>query len=157
MPVLIEPAGTDRFADLQRLYALLEVSGDPVVSEREAARRYAAILARPDHELYVAVDDGDGAVVGTYALAFLPGLTHGARDSAIVEDVVVAADHRGRGIGRQMMEDALRRCRARDCYKLVLSSHLQRDAAHRFYEGLGFAKHGFSFLMNLEAPARSTP
>ena len=33
------------------------------------------------------------------------------------------------------------------CYKLVLSSHLQRHEAHGFYEGLGFRKHGFSFLI----------
>ncbi len=145
MDLHIEPATAADFNDLWRLYGLLEVAGDPVVSLQEAERRYQGILARPDHTIYLA--RLDGKVVGTYALVFLPGLPHGARDSAVVEDVVVEAACRGRGLGKRMMQDALARSRARACYKLVLSSHLQREAAHRFYEGLGFTKHGFSFLM----------
>lgn len=145
MDALIKPATPAHFEGLWQLYKLLEVEGDPVVSAQDAERRFASILARPEHTIYMA--EAAGAVVGTYALAFLPGLTHGARDSAIVEDVVVAPEQRGRGIGKHMMLDALERCRRRGCYKLVLSSHLQRDKAHRFYERLGFSKHGFSFLM----------
>ena len=145
MDLHIEPATAADFESLWRLYALLEVAGDPVVSLQEAERRYQGILARPDHAIYLA--RLGGKVVGTYALVFLPGLPHGARDSAVVEDVVVEPACRGRGLGKRMMQDALARSRARDCYKLVLSSHLQREAAHRFYEGLGFTKHGFSFLM----------
>lgn len=141
----IKRATPGHFEGLWQLYGLLAVAGDPVVSRQDAERRFADILGRTDHTIYLA--EVGGKVVGTYALAFLPGLTHGARDSGIVEDVVVAPDQRGRGIGTWMMRDALERCRGRGCYKLVLSSHLQRDEAHRFYEGLGFSKHGFSFLM----------
>ncbi len=145
MDVHVRAALPKDFPALWRLYELLGVAGDPVVSAQHAERRYAEILALPGHAIYLATSGV--AVVGTYALAFLPGLTHGARDSAIVEDVVVAPEQRRHGIGKLMMQDALERCRQRDCYKLALSSHLQRDAAHRFYEGLGFHKHGFSFLM----------
>jgi GNAT superfamily N-acetyltransferase len=38
-------------------------------------------------------------------------------------------------------------CRAKGCYKLVLSSNQKREDAHRFYEKLGFTKHGYSFLI----------
>jgi GNAT superfamily N-acetyltransferase len=142
----ITPATPAHFDELWQLYELLAVEGDPVVTRPEAEQRFAAILSRrPDHTIYMA--ESGGEVVGTYALVFLPGLTHGARDSGIVEDVVVNPDRRGSGIGSWMMRDALERCRERGCYKLVLSSHLQRQKAHRFYEGLGFNKHGFSFLM----------
>lgn len=141
----IRPATPAHFEDLWQLYGLLAVEGDPTVSAQAAEQRFAALLARPDHTIYMA--EADGEVVGSYALVFVPGLTHGARDSAIVEDVVVAPEQRGRGIGKWMMRDALERCRLRGCYKLVLSSHLQRAQAHRFYEGLGFSKHGFSFLV----------
>ena len=145
MEPLIRPATPEDFDSLWQLYKLLEVDGDPTVSPREAEHGFTAILARPEHTIYMA--ESSGEIVGTYALVFVPGLTHGARDSAVVEDVVVALDQRGRGVGRWMMRDALERCRQRGCYKLVLSSHLQREKAHRFYEGLGFSKHGFSFLM----------
>ena len=60
---------------------------------------------------------------------------------------MVASDARGQGIGRTMMRFAMQRCAARGCYKLALSSHLCREEAHRFYEALGFGKHGYSFLV----------
>ena len=50
-----------------------------------------------------------------------------------------------RGVGKAMMRFARARCRKAGCYKLALSSNLKRAAAHRFYESLGFEKHGFSF------------
>jgi hypothetical protein len=44
-----------------------------------------------------------------------------------------------------MMRFALDRCCEAGCYKMALSSNLRRPAAHRFYESLGFARHGYSF------------
>ena len=55
----------------------------------------------------------------------------------------------GRGIGRAMMEHALSEARQAGCYKLALSSHLMRRDAHRFYESLGFERHGYSFAVFL--------
>ena len=141
----IRPATGSDFGELQALYRFLHVAGDPEISAVEAKRRYADILGRPEQTIYIA--EAAGKAIGTYALIFIPGLTHGARDSAIVEDVVVSPDQRNNGIGKRMMADAMERCRQRGCYKLVLSSHLQRPDAHRFYERLGFSKHGFSFLI----------
>ena len=37
-------------------------------------------------------------------------------------------------------------CRRAGCYKLALSSNLKRADAHRFYDSLGFERHGFSFV-----------
>ena len=68
---------------------------------------------------------------------------------AIVEDVIVERRARGHGVGRGMMEFAMNRARAKGCYKLMLSSNVQRGDAHRFYEALGFEKHGYSFAVSL--------
>ena len=48
-----------------------------------------------------------------------------------------------------MMQFALDLCRAKGCYKLMLSSNAKREHAHAFYESLGFERHGFSFRVNL--------
>jgi GNAT superfamily N-acetyltransferase len=48
-----------------------------------------------------------------------------------------------------MMKDAMRRAAQAGCYKLALSSGLHRPEAHRFYEALGFRKHGHSFVVEL--------
>ena len=50
------------------------------------------------------------------------------------------------GVGKAMMEHAREQCRLAGCYKLALSSNLRREAAHRFYEALGFERHGYSFV-----------
>ena len=47
---------------------------------------------------------------------------------------------------RAMMEHAREACRKAGCYKLALSSNLRREDAHKFYDSLGFERHGFSFV-----------
>lgn len=127
------------------LMRALDVGTEPALAPATAQVRFLALTATPAHRIYVA--EQGTRTVGTFALTFVGGLAHGARPSCVVEDVVVAADCRGQGIGRSMMRFAMRVCAAEDCYKLVLSSHVQREAAHRFYEGLGFRRHGYSFLI----------
>jgi GNAT superfamily N-acetyltransferase len=139
---LAEPADVPA---LLALYKLLDI--EPNKSDMPIAQAlacFADLTANPLHRIYVA--ELEQQIVGTFALIFVGGLPHGARDSCIVEDVVVARDRQGAGIGTRMMNFAMEQCAARDCYKLVLSSHVNRGDAHRFYEGLGFRKHGYSYL-----------
>ena len=84
----------------------------------------------------------------------MDNLGHLGAPSGIVEDVVVDPACHSRGIGQAMMRFAIERCRERQCYKLMLSSNAKRERAHAFYEALGFARHGYSFRIELErAPA----
>jgi ribosomal protein S18 acetylase RimI-like enzyme len=82
----------------------------------------------------------------------MDNIGHLGTPSAVVEDVAVAPACQGRGIGRRMMAHALDLARAKGCYKLALSSNLKREAAHGFYESLGFEKHGFSFRVLFDRP-----
>jgi GNAT superfamily N-acetyltransferase len=113
-------------------------------SARAVWRRFAAY---PDYRLYVA--EIEGAIVGSYALLVMDNLGHRGAPSAVVEDVVVEPAQQGKGVGRAMMCHALAQARRRSCYKLALSSNVKRDRAHAFYEGLGFTRHGYSFLVEL--------
>jgi GNAT superfamily N-acetyltransferase len=79
----------------------------------------------------------------------MDNLGHGGAPEGVVENVVVEGSRRGRGIGRAMMRFAMDRCADAGCYKMVLSSNLRREAAHRFYEDLGFTLHGLSFSVGL--------
>ena len=130
------------------MYGQLEVDAGDVLSIEEARAVVQRFRAYPDYKLYVACLDA--AVVGTFALLIMDNLAHRGARSAVVEDVVVVAAHQGRGIGRQMMRFALERCREAGCYKMALSSNRRRAAAHRFYESLGFVRHGYSFSMEME-------
>ena len=145
MDATIRPARMDDLLALLELYKLLEVANEAPLPWERAHAKLLDILSSAHHRIYVA--ESDNTVVGTFALIFIGGLPHRARDSCVVEDVVVAAARQGEGLGKTMMEFARERCAERDCYKLVLSSHVRREAAHRFYESLGFDRHGYSFLV----------
>ena len=139
-----------RLPDLERLLALyraLDVGPEPALPLADAQAKFLDLTWNPGHRIYVAVTDEE--IVGTFALITIGGLAHGARHSYIVEDVVVAEGMRGLGIGRTMMRFAMEACASERGYKLVLSSHLRREEAHGFYEGLGFRKHGYSFLLDI--------
>jgi len=86
------------------------------------------------------------------ALLIMDNLGHRGAPSAIIESVVVAPEHQSQGIGRRFMEHALEVARARGCYKAILSSNFGRERAHRFYESLGFERHGHSFRIHLDGP-----
>lgn len=146
MDLLIRPARTEDLAQLLSLYRLLDIAPREPMPLEQARAHFLALMDDPRHTIYVA--ELDDRMVGTFALIFLGGLPHGARDSCVVEDVVVSREVQGQGIGRRMMRFAMEQSARRRCYKLVLSSHLERAAAHRFYEGLGFRTHGYSFLID---------
>lgn len=130
-------------ADLPAIVRML--ADDPLGAARERVadplpatyvRAFAAIAADPNNELLVA--DQGGGVVGVLQLTFLPSLTWQGRWRAMVEGVRVVAGARGSGVGQAMMEEAIRRARARGCGMVQLTTDKARPDAHRFYERLGF-------------------
>ena len=156
MDITIRAARLSDVATLLELYKALDVGSDPELSMASAQQKFENLTARPEHRIYVA-QEGE-RIVGTFALIFLGGLAHGALPSCVVEDVVVVDGLRGRGIGKLMMRCAMQACADEKCYKLVLSSHVQREQAHRYYEGLGFRRHGYSFLIDpVSDPLRREP
>ncbi|MBF9035398.1 GNAT family N-acetyltransferase [Rhodobacterales bacterium HKCCE2091] len=108
-------------------------AGDP------AYRAALAAIDRDPNQL-LAVAELDGAVVGTLQLTFLPGLSNRGAWRCMVEAVRVDAAQRGQGLGAEMMDWAVSRARARGCATVQLGSHLSREAAHRFYERIGFVR-----------------
>ncbi|HEY33338.1 MAG TPA: GNAT family N-acetyltransferase [Dehalococcoidia bacterium] len=104
---------------------------------------YEQVHAMPGHELIVAEENGE--VIGTMVLLIVPNLSHSGLPWAVVENVVTDQRFQRQGIGRLMMEYAIKRAREAGCYKLQLSSSKTREGAHHFYENLGFeaSAHGF--------------
>lgn len=125
--------------------------GDAQTLPIEQARAVLAEFARyPNYRLFVACEGSE--VVGSYALLVMHNLAHCGTPSAIAEDVVVTQHRRSQGIGRQLMAHAVAEAARAGCYKLALSSNGKRHAAHAFYEGLGFERHGLSFVIQPIAP-----
>jgi GNAT superfamily N-acetyltransferase len=123
--------------DFEQVLALLSQMhlNDRVRSSDALAATFAAMVDSPSRALLVATEAG--AVVGTLDLFAIENLTHGGRPWAGVENVVVDAGHRRRGIGGALMEAAIALATAAGCYKLQLVSHDRRDAAHGLYVAAG--------------------
>lgn len=150
--VQFRPATIDDVADIVQLIiddqlgAGRDTAGPPLPQEYHAA--FQAIAADRNQLLVVAV--ADHRIVATTQLSFLPGLArHGAWRMQI-EAVRVASDHRGRGIGRRLMQWCIDVGRERGCTLAQLTSDASRTDAHRFYRSLGFVDSHVGFKLLLD-------
>ena len=74
------------------------------------------------------------------AAMFFPEFsTHRGRPGVFVQDLWVAEERRGGGLGRRMLAAVLHEARAWQAVYMKLSAHATNPVAVRFYERLGFA------------------
>jgi GNAT superfamily N-acetyltransferase len=126
-----------------RLYAQPDLDDGKVLSLSEAERVFERMAQYPNYKIHVAVCEA--RIVGTFALLIMDNLGHLGAPSAVIEDVAVEPQWQGRGVGTSMMEYAFELTKKEGCYKVVVSSNLERKRAHAFYESLCFERHGYSF------------
>ncbi|MCR9140967.1 MAG: GNAT family N-acetyltransferase [bacterium] len=128
--------------DLPELAGLLgylfEQEPEMTVDSQAQLRGLEMILNQPEiGELFVA-DSGD-AILGMVNLLYTVSTSLGAR-VAILEDVIVAPDGRGRGIGSQLIQEALRSAEVRGCKRVTLVTDPDNVRAQRLYESFGFER-----------------
>jgi GNAT superfamily N-acetyltransferase len=145
--IVIREASEADLGAVLRAYDEADIGGGVSFTVDEAREHFARLREYPSYRVFVA--ETDGTVAGTYALIILDNLAKRGARAGVVEDVAVLPAFQGRGIGRAMMDHAREECRRAGCYKMTLSSNVAREGAHRFYDALGFERHGYSFLMRL--------
>jgi ribosomal protein S18 acetylase RimI-like enzyme len=79
----------------------------------------------------------EGQIVGSLTLVVFP-IPTGAR--AWIEDVVVDASVRGKGVGEALNQKALELARNDGAVTVDLTSRPSREAANRLYQRIGFVK-----------------
>jgi len=92
-------------------------------------------LSDPACTVLVARATKDSPVIGMITLVLYEVLT-GMR--ARIEDLVVAPERRGSGVGAQLVEAAVSKAQAAGAEVVDLTSNPQRQAANRLYLRLGF-------------------
>jgi GNAT superfamily N-acetyltransferase len=138
--------------DLPRLLDLYEQLAEGMGHHPATAGQAAAALAEisaqgPGRTLLVALLDG--WVAASLDLVIVsPSLTHAGHPWAAVENVVVDAVARRRGVGRALMEEAIRRSREAGCHRVQLLSSNRRTEAHAFYRALGFETSAVGFRLH---------
>ena len=146
MDLIIRKATLDDVKNILNIYAEALDNGK-VITVEKAQEIFLKQQQYPNYQVFIALYEQQ--TVGTFALLIMENMAHNGTPSAVVEDVGVLPTMQGKGIGKLMMEFALKYSKEKGCYKMSLSSNLRREKAHQFYESLGFKKHGFSFLMDL--------
>ncbi|WP_410574092.1 GNAT family N-acetyltransferase [Amycolatopsis sp. cmx-4-61] len=110
-------------------------------------RAFDEIDADP-HQLLVVVTVGDKPV-GTLQLTIIPGLARRGALRGQIEAVRIHADHRGAGLGADLVRWAIDESRRRECALVQLTSDTSRTEAHRFYQRLGFIPSHTGFKLKI--------
>jgi len=92
-------------------------------------------ILQEDNHVIFAVCSIENQIVGIALLATYKVIS-GHR--GMVEDVVVDTEHRGKGIGRKLMEKLLEEAKHRNLDSVLLFSGHHREAAISLYKSLGF-------------------
>ncbi|GAA2305200.1 hypothetical protein GCM10010234_55660 [Streptomyces hawaiiensis] len=134
MKIDVRPAVERDVSALLALYSELNPDDAPL-AQASADAIWAAISRQQGRTVLVA--DVGGTVAGTADCIVLPNLTRGGRAILFVENVVVADSFQRSGVGRQLMEAAVRLGEAAGCYKVQLLA-ADDEYVHTFYKACGF-------------------
>lgn len=132
--------------DYEQVYALwMTVKGFAMRSIDDSREGVCRFLARNPHTSVVA--EADGRIVG----AILCG--HDGRRGCLYH-VCVAADHRRRGIGTEMVVFAMEALKAEGISKVSLIAFTANDIGNAFWRRIGWTKREdlnyYDFVLNRE-------
>lgn len=139
-------------SDLAAIVAML--ADDHLGAQRESPsdltpyiRAFERMASNPDIQQIVATQDDE--IVATMQLTLIPGLSHQGTTRLHIEGVRVRSDLRSAGIGSVLITWAIDYAREHDCGMIELTTNKSREAAHRFYERIGFEQSHLGYKLLL--------
>jgi len=107
------------------------------------AHHYAEFLGSQldDPDALVLVAEQDARVIG-YAFVVMEGYDYKSLrgPAALLHDVLVDPDHRGRGVGRRLLDETLSIVQARGARQIVLSTAERNEPAQQLFARIGFRR-----------------
>jgi len=137
--LLIRPARSEDENDILSLMRLIPANANLTPEEIQAVR----VRFRESTALEVLAAESQGEVVGFLVLSYVPALT-GLR--AWIDDIAVDPKHRRHGIGRSLVEAAIRSASRHGATHLFMDTSRGDPDARRFYRACGFAEDGVAPL-----------
>ena len=129
-----------------------------LAASRGTSEGYASFISTqledPDKAVLVAVNNGD--VIG-YAYAAVEGYNYMALrgPAGVLHDIIVDPEHRGRGVGRLLLDATLEFFRSRGVPRVVLQTAERNKAAQRLFARMGFRRTMIEMTCELDDPAIS--
>jgi glucosamine-phosphate N-acetyltransferase len=145
-------AGTDGSVQIRRLeladhergfvVLLSQLSSCPDLTASEFATRFAELAAHSDDHVILVAEDSSAQerrVLATGCLFVERKFLRGGGKVGHVEDVVVDAAARGKGLGLRLVRRLVEIAREAGCYKVILDCTLELRA---YYAKCGFVEKG---------------
>jgi ribosomal protein S18 acetylase RimI-like enzyme len=130
---LAEASDAAQISRLLQSLASTEWEGSP----EDMAEAVEGALAKPSDIMYVIRDSGSGPAKGMAVIHVLPALAEGGRQ-IYIDDLVVAEDARGQGVGTRIMKAIVDIGAAVDATQIFLHARPGNADARKLYEGAGF-------------------
>jgi ribosomal protein S18 acetylase RimI-like enzyme len=153
------PADLPRIGHLGALLIKEHYDFDPqrfLAARPETSAGYAAFLSAQleAQDKAVLVADDNGNVIG-YAYAAIEGYDYRALrgPAGVLHDIIVDPEHRGRGVGRLLLDATLEFFRSRGVPRVVLSTAERNEAAQRLFARIGFRRTMIEMTLELDGPA----
>ena len=152
------PADLPEIGRLGALLIKVHYDFDPqrfLAAKPETSAGYASFLSAqleaPDKAILVADDNGD--VIG-YTYAAIEGYDYMALrgPAGVLHDIIVDPEHRGRGVGRLLLNATLEFFRSRDVPRVVLSTAERNEVAQRLFARKGFRRTMIEMTLELDGP-----
>ena len=126
-----------------------------LAASRRTSDHYAEFLGSQldDPDVLLLVAEQDGRVIG-YTFTALEGYDYKSLrgPAALLHDVLVDPDHRGRGVGRQLLDETLSMMQARGARQIVLATAERNESAQRLFARMGFRPTMIEMTRNLDDP-----
>ena len=97
---------------------------------------------------YFLVAEREGTPVGFINFMVRQTILHRS-PSALIDELVVAEEYRGKGVGKQLVQAAIEKCRQLGCCEIEVSTEKTNIEAREFYEKCGFEERGMFFEADL--------
>ena len=121
------------------LLSLLELykqlNSDDIISETTAKNIWKNI-EKQDIKYFIAKENGK--IIASCYICIIPNLTRDGKSIGFIENVITDIKYRKKGIGKTIMENAIKYAKEKNCYKVLLQSGNKRSDTHPFYESIGF-------------------
>lgn len=123
-------------SDLPRLAVLLEQLSEETSDSVKMNESYRKIAGDDGYILIGAFVDG--VLAGSLMGIVCHDLVGACRPFMVIENVIVAEESRGKGIGKLLIETIEKEGRTRNCSYTMFVSGMKRTGAHGFYESVGY-------------------
>ena len=108
---------------------------DNIIDEFTAKNIWKRIEAQ-NIKYFIAKENGK--IIASCYICIILNLTRGGKSIGFIENVITDIEYKGKGIGKNIVENAIKYAREQNCYKILLQSGNRRTDAHGFYESMGF-------------------